>query len=395
MKYGYKITLKLADKKAAIQVALLLSLLWLFPWLCVRNLVEVVSIPFLMWAVWLLIKNENIKTSTLIWVGFLFGLAFSARFQTLMFISGIGLVFLIRWQWRHIISVIFGFCLSVFIFEGIVDLVLWGKPFAEIIEYLKYNMAHSRDYIISAWYTYLLFLLGVLIPPISIAIFYGFFKNWKKHLIIFLPTLMFLVFHSSFPNKQERFIITIVPFFIILGVVGWNIFTEQKQEWYNKRKNLIRYCIIFFWVINFILMSGISFHYSKRARVESMTYLSKYKNIKYILVENTNETETKMPPLFYLGQWVGVYELDKRCPADTFKLNLQRYKCPPGFVLFEGDKNLNARIDSLKKLLPNIEAEAIIKPGFIDALVYKLNPINVNQTIYIYRNKDNFPAKID
>ncbi len=395
VKFGYKITLKLSDKKAAIQVGLMLALLWIFPWLSVRNLVEVVSIPFLMWGMWLLIKEENIKTSTLIWVGFLFGLAFTTRFQTLMFISSIGLVFLIRRQWNHIIYVVFGFCLSIFIFEGIIDLIFWGKPFAETLEYLKYNMTHSKDYIISSWYTYLLFLLGVLIPPVSIALFIGFFRTWKKHLLFFLPTFLFLIFHSTFPNKQERFILTIVPFFIILGIVGRSEFIAHKPELYLKSKKLIKAALIFFWTINFILLFVFSFHYSKRSRVESMTYLSKYKNVQMIMMENTNATDTKMPPLFYLGQWVGVLEISKTKNLDSLKLYLNKYKCPPRFILFEGDKYLNARVDSLKKILPNIESETVVKPGLIDDLVYKLNPINVNQTIYIYRNKDYFPSKID
>ena len=395
VKFGYKITLKLADKKAAIQAGLLLAVLWFFPWICVRNLVEVVSIPFLMWGIWLLIDNENIKPSTLIWVGFLFGLAFTTRFQTILFISGIGLVFLIKWQWKHIIYVVFGFCLSIFIFEGIIDIILWGRPFAETIEYLKYNMAHSKDYIISSWYTYILFLLGVLVPPISIALFIGFFRSWKKYLLIFLPTFLFLVFHSSFPNKQERFIITIVPFIIILGVIGWNDLMNHKPLLYSKLKKTIKVSLIIFWILNFILMSIFSVHYSKRSRVESMTYLSKYKNIQMIMLENTNAIDVKIPPLFYLGQWVGVYEISKTKNLDSLVFYLNKYKSPPRFILFEGDKNLNSRVDSLKKLLPNIESETIVKPGLIDDIVYKLNPINVNQTIYIYRNKDFFPSKIE
>lgn len=66
----------------------------------------------------------------------------------------------------------------------------------------------------------------------------------------------------------------------------------------------------------------------------------------------------------------------------------------PRFILFEENKNLDARIANMKKYFPNIEYETTIEPGFIDNLLYKLNPINANQTITIYRNRDFYPQKI-
>jgi len=406
--FGYKIVEKSAGKKLAVQTGLLLALYWFFPWISVRNLVEVVAIPFLIWAIWLIYKKQEFNefSKEFLWAGFLFGLAFSTRFQTALFISGVGLVLLIRMQWKPIIFLILGFLLSVFIFEGLIDWILWGKPFAEMWVYIQYNIDHSSDYIVLSWYTYLLLLAGVLLPPVSLFLFAGFFRSWKKYLLLFLPTFLFLVFHSSFPNKQERFVLTIVPFFIITAMLGWDLIISNSVFW-QKNKKTLKVCWIIFWVLNFTLMPFISTHYSKKARVESMSYLSqylkndvnkeKYRDLYYLMVENSNASSSKLPAEFYLGQWILSYDINRSCSVDSI-YHLYVAKNPdlaPRFILFEDQKLLNQRIDSVRKYFPNIEYETTIEPGFIDKLLYRLNPINANQTIIIYRNKDFYPQKMN
>jgi len=53
--FGIKITHKISNRKNAVVVGWLLSLLWIMPFMSVRNLVEMVSIPFLMWGTWFII----------------------------------------------------------------------------------------------------------------------------------------------------------------------------------------------------------------------------------------------------------------------------------------------------------------------------------------------------
>ncbi len=405
--FGYKITQKISNDKNARSVGLLLALYWFFPWISVRNLVEVVIIPLLLWAIWILISNYyNSKISlNYIFAGILLGLAFSTRFQSALFIIGIGLALITILNWRAIIGLIFGFVITTLVFQGVVDWILWGKPFSEMRVYIQYNIDHSNDYIVSSWYTYLLLIGGILIPPLSIMLFTGFIFTWRKHLLIFLPTFLFLLFHSIFPNKQERFILTIIPFIIILGVIGWDNLS-QKYAMIRRNNKLITYFIIFFWVINMILLPIISIHYSKKARIEAMRYLSKYlasenDKLKYdktyfVLMENSNASSATLPPEFYLEHWIRSYDVNVNCSIDsiynTFVVKGQEYT--PRFFLFEENKNLDQRVESIKKYFPNIVYETTIEPGFNDELMCKLNPINANQTIVIYRNKDFYHNKL-
>ena len=385
--FGFKITEKLSDRKNAALVGLLLAVYWFMPFLSVRNLSEMVCIPLLMYGVYLII-NKNSQPTTynfhFIITGLLFGLAFSVRYQTFIFIAGIFLVLLFQRKWKSILMVIIGLLLTIIIIEGGIDYFIWGHPFAEIKEYIHYNINNAYSYITQPWYTYMLFISGILIPPISIFIFIGFFKVWKKHLLIFLPTFMFLVFHSYFPNKQERFILTIIPFIIILGIIGWNELLNSKIK--NQNSKIIRYSWIFFWFLNFIALPVVSTAYSKKARVESMIYLSKYQNIKYFVQEGTSN----IPPRYYLGQWARYSNISDTTDLATFKkqIALNEPNKFPAFVLFYDDKNLNNRVNTIKNILPGLKYETTIEPGFIDKILYKLNPFNRNQTIYIYKNNN-------
>jgi hypothetical protein len=392
---GYKITEKLSDVKTATISGLLIALLWFMPFMSVRNLVELVCIPFLIWGIWLLVKrvpSNNLKNVFL--AGFLMAIGFSFRFQTITFAAGVGLVLLYQKKWKETIAFGVGYALSVIIVQGGIDYYVWRKPFAEFLEYTRYNMANANEYITNSWYTYILLILGLLIPPVSIFLSFGFFRMWKKHLIIFLPTLLFFAFHSFFPNKQERFILPAVPFIIILGTIGWEEFKNNSKFW-QTRPGLLNACWIFFWSVNIIMLIPVSTMYSKKARVESMTYLAKYTGIGTILLEDANNDVVKWPPEFYLNQWVNVDVINISHSWEAYQARIEEnpIENQPRFVLFFEEENLQQRVYRLKTLIPDLVPETTIEPGFMDKLLYWLNPMNANQTIYIYRNTDFFPEK--
>ena len=126
-----------------------------------------------------------------------------------------------------------------------------------------------------------------------------------------------------------------------------------------------------------------------------MAYLSGYKDVKMILLEDSKHSSAKMVPVYYLGQWADVmsksssgYGINFIRPLyDTDSLRLAR------FVLFFENDSLQGRVNALKSSLPNLEFETAIHSGMIDRFMHWINPVNLNQDIYIYRNKAFFPEK--
>jgi hypothetical protein len=394
--YGYRMALKLSDEKTARLTGILLAAYWFMPWLSVRNLIEVVCIPFMVLGTWYLISDSPGWKWKALMAGSMFGLAFAVRYQLLVYIGGVWLVLLVEKRWKENVLFVLGLILSIALTQGLIDFLIWKTPFAELRQYILYNIHHRYDYIVGPWYNYLVFLLVFLIPPVSIFLFTGLFRNWKKQMILFLPVLLFLIFHSVFPNKQERFIIPMVPFLIMAGVTGWQALTAQTGFWLRHRR-LLAGCWMFFWVINLILLPVITTMYSKKARVESMSYLSRYPGIDFVLFDDTYRHEILIPPSYYYGEKLNVYSISGNHPYDSLKIQLEVYGKAkyPRFVLLFQDKEIDKRVEKIRNLLPNIEYETRIDPGLVDRILFWLNPVNANQTIIIYRNRDFFPDKIN
>lgn len=396
--YGYRIAEVYGGKKSARLAGMLLAVLWFMPWMSVRNLVEMTCIPLVILGYWMIIHEKPGRGLflPLFLSGIFFGLAFNIRPQTVFFPLGIGIIYLFRLEWKKLIAITAGALLPVLAIQGIVDTAIWGYPFAELIGYVNVCFTERNDYISLPWYNYFLTIFGLLIPPVSIFLFFGFVKEWKRYLIIFLPALLFFIFHSYFPNKQERFILPMIPLIIIIGSIGWSEFSGKSAFW-KKHRTLLRSSWIFFWVINTVVLLVFTFTYSKKARVESMRYLSKYPDIQEILVLDT-ENSPELQPKFYLGQWPHIgSEYNGDLSPDSL-LRLYTFNEPqdqPRFILFTGDKNLDELILKARRQFPQIVYETSIEPGFIDWLVHWLNPINKNRRVIIYRNTDFFPEKIE
>lgn len=386
--WGYKIVNKLSGEKQAKMVGILLALLWFMPFMSVRNLVEFVCIPPLMYATWVIIKNwENERIAPYLVAGICLGLSFSIRFQSIIFAGGFGLALLFSKKIKGAFITGFFFLLIAAAVQGLTDYFIWGKPFVEFREYVEYNIANATQYFVQAWYLYFELLLGVLIPPISIFLFFGFFRFWKKHLILFLPSFLFLAFHCYFPNKQERFILPIVPFIIMLGYMGWYDFVSKSVYWQNHKK-LLRACWIFFWCVNLLPLLVVSTAYSKRSRVEAMVYIAKQKDVKAIIMEDSNRDDYLMPPLFYLEKWGHVGGITQKIPAEQYYTEEYLHTpeaIRPNYIVFIQDKRIDERVAEVKRYFPTLTYEATIEPSFIDALMFKLNPENKNQVSYVYK----------
>jgi hypothetical protein len=335
-----------------------------------------------------LIKPEK-KDRDYILAGLLIGLAFSMRFQSVLFSTGIGIALLInRTSIKHLAFVLFTFLIFVSITQGLTDYFIWKKPFGEFLAYVEYNVNNATNYGVNVWYMYPALLLGLLIPPLSFLLLGGWFYIWKKIPILFWPAFVYLAFHSYFPNKQERFITTILPSVIIGGVLGMKYLYEKGKL--NPQKAFFRYSKYFVLGLNAILLCGLSVSYSKRHRCEAAYYLYKKHDSNNFMLDDSNRDDFAIPPLFYYGKWPSNYGITKiNTPDSALKYyKAQTDKTRPSYIVFWQAENIEARVDSVKKRFPALTYEATIEPSFIDKLLYWLNPLNDNQTAFIYKIND-------
>lgn len=383
--FGYRITEKLTNERNAKQVGLLLALFWFWPFLSVRNLIEVVCIPMLIWATWLAVKNEKGNFWYYVWVGIVLGLAFNIRFQTLFFSGGFMLALLFQKRWVQAVACGVGLMICAAVIQGGIDWYVWHSPFIEFKGYITYNLKNSQAFIVLPWYTYMLLLAGILIPPVSFFLLAGFFVSYRKYILLFLPSFIFLVFHSYFPNKQERFILPILPFIMMLGTIGWNELAERKGFDIKYRK-AIKYSWAFFIGLNTLLLPVISVTYSKQNRIEAMRYLYGRGDVRNLIIETSNKAESVRSPLFYLHKWPAEYCITENTNVEQ-TVNMLKGKPvaeKPNYIIFYEDEKLPQRISGMRRFY-DLEYEATIKPSFVDEFICFINPVNVNAVTYIYK----------
>jgi hypothetical protein len=170
-----------------------------------------------------------------------------------------------------------------------------------------------------------------------------------------------------------------------VGLSGWYTFLEEHPPTIAWKK-IIAGGWVFFWIINLLLLPFFSTMYSKKARVEAMVYLSQYENISTLVLEDSNRGYASMMPLFYLKQWPQTIMVAENHPYSDYPIDpVLNEAIVPDFVLFFDSKNLDERLKTANEFFPDLVFEKKIEPGLIDELIHWLNPINANQTIYIYR----------
>jgi hypothetical protein len=384
--FAYRITEKITTQATAKKVGLVLALFWLMPFMSVRNLVEMAAIPPILAAFNELYKTDN-QPRRALWAGVLLSLAFVIRYQVILLVGGVGLALLFQRDLKRAILVGVGALVGSFLFQGMWDWILFGFPFKDFVGYLSYNATHSTDYTTGPWYVYLLLLIGILIPPTSLLLIGGFFNTWKKYLLLFLPTIIFFLFHSYFPNKQERFILTIVPLIIMLAIIGYDEWMAKESRVWIQKTGIALW--IWFWIFNTILFGLFTFNYSKKTRVESLYYLSKKERITGIVLNGGRQSIPHMP-IYYLNKNVPLYTISSADSSETARI--RRELAPltdkfPNYVILLGDENLKERAAQVaEQLQRKLFFEKEITPSLLDDVFYYLNPkFNLNQTGFIYR----------
>jgi len=390
--FGYRTALALSGPRPARIAGLLLAGFWIMPFMSVRNLIEAVCQPPLAAAGYFLVRGRRPDGSDLdrsgdaFLAGALFGLAFVVRFQVLVIPAAAGAVLLALRRFRSAALFALGLALAAGLLQGGSDLLGFGSPFASFRAYLAYNSnpANVAGYPQGPWFQYLGTLAGVLLPPASLLLLWGFLRTARRAPLLFWPTVAFFVLHSAYPGKQERFLLPMVPTLLVLSAVGC-FDPALAPLFFSRHPRLVRYAWRFFAVANALFLAVFTATYSKRSGVESLTYLHGQADVRG-LVWDTNEGGS-WPPVFYLGKDVPVYLDWPGKPLEELREEIRGSgRAPPNRVVFVGERGLSDRVARLSSVLGELTLERTVAPSFYDWLLHRMNPRhNVNLTAYVYR----------
>ena len=392
---AYKITETLSDKKSAMYVGLMMAAVAWMPILSVHQLVEMFSIPPLLASAWVLVKASSSKldVKSLIVSGLFLGLATGLRYQVGVFGLGYVFAFAIQGGRENIVhsckqSLVFGVSAMVMFIAVQVpaDIILWSEPFAQLGAYIQYNLTHAGNYPQGGPFNFIWVILVLSLPPISIFLLAGYFSSFRKFAVLVLPSLVFIIFHSIFPNKQERFILPAMPFVIIAGVMGWGILKEKiswlKTELGIKLENALVKTSIF---INILLLAGLTLSSKNTGEMMAMSAIKQRGDLESFLYV-TADGES-FAPRFYLGSWDNYTVADSYTDIAAQKLTHMNDSTTttPNYIVFVGDTHLGELITSFKTEYPSLSYVSQFSPSRLDRTLNYLNPHNPLKRVMVYK----------
>ena len=385
--FVWRLAERYGGERAGVVAVFLFAVFWPLPFMSVRNLIEMASIPPLMMGWWYAVREKS-KTDVVV-AGIAFAAAFCFRYHTAIVPLVLTVVLFFQRgtsgkpKTRH--AMLLGVCtlVAVCLTQGIADVIAWGAPFAGPWQYISSSF-DGDVYVSSPWYTYIVLIIGIFLAPASLVAIVAALRVKDRRFLLELvvPVVVFVVAHSLIDNKQERFILPICAALIVVGAVAWTRGRELRPQWLHN--NWFKYSGVWFLVVNTVLVLVFSTAYSKRSRVEAMTQLTKLEGVDIIVKSVLVVTDEKVyVPTFYAGSDVSISRIvNDTTRADWHGLNGNEYD----IVVFFGQTSLERGKAGFERQTGNkLKLVAEIEPGFIDHVLFLLNPRgNKNETSYLY-----------
>lgn len=326
---------------------------FLCPLFLTRPLIEAMSAPFLTASSYYACAYFAApRRGPLLAAVFFLALASVFRFQAGICALALGLTILAARRPRDLIPFsLFGALL--FVGTGLMDLAMKGGFHISLLSYIRYNLAYSSSFGTPPAYTFLLLFLGLSVPPAFFSRYRHF--AWVREYRPLLPAVFFFaVFvggHSLIPHKEERFMVPILPIFLILLVpLAKYLITGGGGRWR----------VAYFLSLNFILLILTSFNIPQNNVVELGRYVEGHAWIKKVI--GVEDTLVLFPGAFILRpvqeQKVGLGELNRVDASFCDSVVAIR---------LDWEQRIGHPPDGLVKI-------ANFQPGFLEALVVKLNP---------------------
>ncbi|HJS44097.1 MAG TPA: hypothetical protein VJ755_11540 [Gemmatimonadales bacterium] len=236
----------------------------------------------------------------------------------------------------------------------------------------------SEGYPSSPPWHYVLTLLAALIPPASVLLLAAAVKGGisRQYLLPGAGVLAFLLSHSLIANKQERFLLPILPILFILIVAGLPWLTSWLRRWY-------RAMWWYFWSVNGALLLVLTFSFSKKDRVAPLVYVYRRHDASGVLVAQYNQTFTV--PEYYLGQPRPVLVVRRRDETGFTEQWMADTGSKINYVVLYSDAPDSDRAVLAEALGRPLTLLTIITPSLTDRIAHAINPRhNKARTAAIY-----------
>jgi hypothetical protein len=244
---------------------------------------------------------------------------------------------------------------AFFLISGIPDYFLRGKFHYSLLNLTFYNFEHGAEYGKQSILFYPALIFVITLFPFFIAKYpQGFVKRQVlKYRSFYLIVALFVFLHSLFPNKWERFVISLVPVLVLI----FYPFLDYLQLQFKKYK----WRLISLYAINFFLFILASYFPAQENLIDMSLYLNKHPEIKKI--HRINETPGWITEAFILNKNFKFVE------SNESLLQAEDWKdCGVAFVVG------SAQAEAYKPFTEKLHLDAVFNVNLIEQWAFKLNP---------------------
>jgi hypothetical protein len=329
----------------------LIGFFWLSPFFFSRPLIESLSAPFVTASAYFACEYwMKGNRRALILAVFALMIAAMFRFQVGVCFLAILATFVLRRQWKDA-GVLALASAVAFLIPGLVDLALRGSFYASLLSYFAYNLKYSSTFGVTPFYSFVTLFLAISIPPA----FWLRYRElrWREEFRPLLPTVMFffvfLAAHSAIPHKEDRFMVPILPSFLICLVPLANYIVVHH-----------RFRAAYFLVVNAFLLMISSFTVEQQNTIGLVLYLAKRPEVTRVV--GIDATLVLYPTAYA-----------RRAPSAR-SISADEFTAAPP----RDCGTLVAVRKAFKDQVPNLGRDfrriAEFKPGLLEQLVIRINP---------------------
>ena len=350
--FVYRIFTELGRIREGLIAATLVGLHFLMPFVSTRVLFESLSMPLLTASLYFFIRFQTTtERKYLFYSVAVIALSSLVRFQNGVCYFAFVLLMFNRQVSRGDRWFFMAASGIVFIASGLMDLLIERTFHQSILDYIRYNLAHSSEYGTSKWWNYLLLCTGLTLPPFLVRTWSHF--AWWRNYTQLKPAIWFFLFffisHSLIPHKEDRFMIPIFPIFLLLLAP---LIHQLIQE-----KKLLRLYI--FAAFNLFLMILASSFTSQWNTIGTARFLNDHKNYKQLLV--FNQSLLFSPTAYMDNPELSVEFVDEHSTLPT-------PNCDLIYAVRED------HLQNFHALNLEVQEKAVSHPGPLEWVIVQLNP---------------------
>ncbi len=353
------------DTKQRNFLILMFTFYFAAPFALTRPMFESIAAPWLaLAAVWALRYDLYEKTEDLLWGVVFVSIAFILR-QQLGFCALVFMILpIVKKKWRHLLLA-GGVGLGFLIFSGIPDYILRGQFHYSLLNLTVYNYEHGSDYGNKSVTFYPLLIFAMCFTPFFFKKYAPQFvkQNFKTARSLWMMVFLFVFLHSLFPQKWERFLISLIP--ILIMIVHPFLFQIQQNFRLHKMRLITLYSV------NGLLFFIASFFPPQKNLIEMSRYLDKHPEIKTI--HRVNDVPGWITEAFILDKQFQFVESGKDALA-----HVNWSDCSQALVIGEFD------LPQHEEITKGLSLVAQFKVNLIEQAAYKMNPKNNQRRVKLH-----------